>query len=99
MKGFKLAPGASKTLSAPDTWGGRIWPRTKCKKQDGKFVCESGDCEGTDENCRTTGQTSTLSEFTLASEVHEEGRPEEDWYNLSLVDGKTALFPRECIGI
>jgi hypothetical protein len=88
--GFALPAGASKILTAPERWGGRIWPRTKCKQQGGMFVCQSGDCEGTDENCGTTGQTCTLGEWTLAPEHKPEGdpAPDADWYDLSLVDGK-----------
>ncbi|KAI5454371.1 hypothetical protein NCC49_004426 [Naganishia albida] len=79
--GFKLeSNGGKKRLTAPDQWGGRIWPRTNCKQQGGQFVCQSGNCPGTDENCTQTGEVCTLAEFSLFPE-------NGDWYNLSLVDG------------
>lgn len=81
--GFKLeSNGGKKRLTAPDQWGGRIWPRTNCKQQGGQFVCQSGNCPGTDENCTQTGEVCTLAEFSLFPE-------NGDWYNLSLVDGES----------
>lgn len=101
--GFKLeAKGDKKILTAPELWGGRIWPRTECKKQkDGKFVCKSGDCEGTDENCGTTGDVCTLGEWTLAPENKPEGSvaPDADWYDLSLVDGKIKVLVADDLGV
>jgi hypothetical protein len=84
--GFKLeANGGKKLLTAPDQWGGRIWPRTKCKQEGGQFVCQSGNCPGTDENCKETGEVCTLAEFSIFPE-------NGDWYNLSLVDGELCLL-------
>ncbi|KAJ9115226.1 hypothetical protein QFC20_001093 [Naganishia adeliensis] len=101
--GFKLeAKGDKKILTAPELWGGRIWPRTECKKQkDGKFVCKSGDCEGTDENCGTTGDVCTLGEWTLAPENKPEGSvaPDADWYDLSLVDGKIKVLVADDLAV
>lgn len=97
--GFHLAPGAHKTLTVSDHWGGRIWPRTKCSTQDGKWHCQTGDCEGTEEQgCHEnkTGQACTLGEWTLATENPSEVGPFSDWYDLSLVDGKDARFRSAC---
>jgi hypothetical protein len=93
--GFQLEPGAHRTLTVSDHWGGRIWPRTKCATKDGKWHCQTGDCEGTEEQgCHPskTGEVCTLGEWTLATENPSEAGPFSDWYDLSLVDGKNACF-------
>jgi hypothetical protein len=80
--GWTLNMGQSFPLSVPDTFtAGRFWPRTGCRLQDnGRFVCQTGDCDGRFQ-CGGIGglKPSTLVELTLA--------PNIDYYDLSNVDG------------
>lgn len=77
--GFALKSGQSIVLKAPLGWSGRIWGRTGCKfDNNGNGTCQTGSC-GTTLQCKASGATpTTLAEFTLS---------EEDFYDVSLVDG------------
>ncbi|KAJ6755541.1 hypothetical protein OIU79_028032 [Salix purpurea] len=80
--GFKLATGASSSLSAPATWSGRFWARTQCSTS-GKFVCATADCASGVIQCNGAGAIppASLAEFTLR------GDGGKDFYDISLVDG------------
>jgi hypothetical protein len=92
--GFALTPGTYKEITVSDHWGGRIWPRTGCKKTKGGFHCATGDCGGTSEVCDPikTGEPCTLGEWTLATENPPKEGPFVDWYDLSLVDGESIFL-------
>ncbi|KZV68797.1 Osmotin, thaumatin-like protein [Peniophora sp. CONT] len=82
--GWELLSGDSTTFTMPETWGGRIWPRTECdfSTNPGPTSCATGGCNGglvCDPNNGGTGQPSTLAEFTLDS-------ASTDTYDVSLVD-------------
>ncbi|GAV56748.1 Thaumatin domain-containing protein [Cephalotus follicularis] len=82
--GFVLQNGESKTITAPTSWGGRFWGRTKCTQDStGKFSCETGDCGSGKVECSGTGAVppATLAEFTL------DGSGGLDFFDVSLVDG------------
>ncbi|ERL90048.1 hypothetical protein D910_07406 [Dendroctonus ponderosae] len=78
--GFVLQQGETKTLSAPDNWAGRFWPRTWCDA--GTQHCQTGDC-GNKIECQGAGGVPpvTLIEITL------KGYQGLDYYDVSLVDG------------
>lgn len=43
--GWELKPGASSEIDVDEHWeSGRIWARTGCTVQDGKFDCLTGNC-------------------------------------------------------
>lgn len=45
VTGWELAPMESTVFEVPTKWtAGRIWARTGCTIQDGKFQCLSGGC-------------------------------------------------------
>uniref|UniRef100_A0A0D9VFL3 Thaumatin-like protein n=1 Tax=Leersia perrieri TaxID=77586 RepID=A0A0D9VFL3_9ORYZ len=82
--GFELAPGQSRTVSAPSGWSGRFWGRTFCYAADsGKFTCVTGDCGTGRVDCTGGGGVppATWAEFTL------NGNGGMDFYDVSLVDG------------
>ncbi|XP_057779261.1 thaumatin-like protein 1b [Salvia miltiorrhiza] len=82
LTGFELQPRASRDLTIPAPWSGRIWGRFQCSKS-GRFTCASGDCNSGRVECNGAGGTPpvTLVEFTLA------GDGGKDFYDVSLVDG------------
>ncbi|KAG9149017.1 hypothetical protein Leryth_010624 [Lithospermum erythrorhizon] len=82
--GFVLQKGESRVVSAPDSWGGRLWGRTHCTEDSsGKFSCLTGDCGSGKLECSGGGAAppATLAEFTL------NGHNNMDFYDVSLVDG------------
>nr|AAW56442.1 PR-5-like protein [Diaprepes abbreviatus] len=78
--GFKLNPGETITVLAPDNWQGRLWGRTGCDDQTNH--CVTGDC-GDKLECAGSGGVPpvTLVEITL------KGDSGLDNYDVSLVDG------------
>ncbi|KAG2400707.1 Thaumatin-like protein [Vigna angularis] len=82
--GFLLQNGESKTVTAPTSWGGRLWGRTLCSQDSaGKFFCLTGDCGSGTIECAGKGAVppATLAEFTL------DGDGGLDFFDVSLVDG------------
>ncbi|KAB0793670.1 hypothetical protein PPYR_13290 [Photinus pyralis] len=80
--GFHLNQGSEVTVNAPDNWAGRFWPKTWCV--NGR--CQTGDCGGRVE-CAGAGGVPpvTLVEITLR------GAGNQDFYDVSLVDGFNIL--------
>lgn len=78
--GFILDSGRTVTVSAPDNWAGRFWPRTWCDYNSKH--CLTGDC-GNKIECNGAGGNppATLLEITL------KGAGGLDYYDISLVDG------------
>ena len=78
---LKIIQGESKEFDVPDNWASaRIWPRTGCRNQNGRFVCETGKCKDSLQCAGSTGvPPCTLAEFNL--------NRNNDWYDISLVDG------------
>ncbi|XP_050213171.1 thaumatin-like protein 1b [Mercurialis annua] len=82
--GFVLQKGETKTVTAPASWGGRMWGRTHCTQDStGKFSCLTGDCGSGKLECSGTGAIppATLAEFKL------DGYGGMDYFDVSLVDG------------
>jgi hypothetical protein len=92
--GWKMDPGATVPISAPDNLSAaRFWGRTGCGYDgNGHLVCATGDCPlpahlytatNHGERCSGIGGLPpfTLAEFTLR------GAGGNDFYDLSLVDG------------
>lgn len=82
--GFALQKGESRTITAPTSWGGRMWGRTHCSQDStGKFSCITGDCGSGKLECSGSGAIppATLAEFKL------DGYGGQDFYDVSLVDG------------
>ncbi|KAK2993362.1 hypothetical protein RJ640_007629 [Escallonia rubra] len=44
--GFELQKGESRTITAPPSWSGQLWGRTRCavNSSTGNFNCVTGDC-------------------------------------------------------
>ncbi|ODO07056.1 hypothetical protein I350_04424 [Cryptococcus amylolentus CBS 6273] len=85
VTGWELAAGDSTIFEVPENWqAGRIWGRTECVIQDGKFQCLTGQCgsgEGGNVTCENSDQPpATLAEFTMQPDS-------EDNFDISLVDG------------
>ncbi|CAF0844713.1 unnamed protein product [Adineta steineri] len=88
--GFELGQGNTEAISVPDEWdSGRLWARTGCKDENGKFQCKTGNC-GAEKNefkmqCKGIGgeRPATVAEFTLHNAQHDQG----DTYDMSNVDG------------
>ncbi|TPX39406.1 hypothetical protein CcCBS67573_g10670, partial [Chytriomyces confervae] len=85
--GFELGPGASRLLKLRTNVAAmRLWARTGCRWNSGKFVCDVGDCGNPNNNydgsCfRGTGLgANTLFEITITPTGHT-------YYDLSIVDG------------
>jgi hypothetical protein len=81
--GWAMAPGATYSVTVPDTWGGRFWGRTYCNfNSAGVGSCETGDCGGVLQ-CKGAGGVppASLAEFTLG------GATGNDFYDVSFVDG------------
>ncbi|KAJ8762170.1 hypothetical protein K2173_007324 [Erythroxylum novogranatense] len=82
--GFTLQKGETKTITAPSSWGGRMWGRTHCTQDSaGKFSCLTGDCGSEKLECSGSGAKppATLAEFKL------DGYGGMDYFDVSLVDG------------
>lgn len=92
--GFELTSGASKTITVPNPWSGRVWGRTLCSTDaSGRFTCQTADCGSGKVSCDGAGGATpaSLAELTLAAGG---GR---DFYDISLVDGfnvPMSLTPR-----
>ncbi len=81
--GWVMAPGATYSVTVPDTWGGRFWGRTYCNfNSAGVGSCETGNC-GNVLQCNGAGGVppASLAEFTLG------GSTGNDFYDVSFVDG------------
>ncbi|KAL5546049.1 hypothetical protein UlMin_005736 [Ulmus minor] len=82
--GFELQPGSSQTLDVPGGWSGRLWARSGCSiDATGKFSCSTADCASGSISCNGAGAIppATLVEITL------NGNGNQDYYDVSLVDG------------
>ncbi|XP_021289809.1 thaumatin-like protein 1b [Herrania umbratica] len=81
--GFELASKVPFILDVPATWSGRLWARTQCTNDNGKFQCATGDCASGQVSCGGAGgiPPASLAEFTLAANNGQ------DFYDISLVDG------------
>ncbi|XP_042499666.1 thaumatin-like protein 1b [Macadamia integrifolia] len=82
--GFELASGASNSINASSGWSGRFWGRTYCSSSTGSFKCETADCGSGQVACNGAGAVppATLAEFAVAS-----NNAEQEYYDVSLVDG------------
>eukprot|EP01018_Ginkgo_biloba_P033707 Gb_29558 [translate_table: standard] len=86
--GMCLAPGQSKSFSAAPGWSGRFWGRHGCSfDTDGKGSCSTGDCGGFYCNGAGGAPPATLVEITLGSPSQSESPSQQDFYDVSLVDG------------
>ncbi|KAG0164569.1 hypothetical protein DFQ28_010151 [Apophysomyces sp. BC1034] len=70
---FDLTPKASRSVSKPDTWGGRVWGRHQC----------SGSSSKDAQQCGNPGATNPAS----LAEFFFKGAFGKDFYDISLVDG------------
>lgn len=77
--GFELNAHATHTFHVADGWAGRVWGRTDCSAAG---TCVTGDC-GNKIACSGAGGRPpvSLAEFTF------DGNGEQDYYDVSLVDG------------
>ncbi|XP_056643063.1 uncharacterized protein LOC130449334 [Diorhabda sublineata] len=89
--GFQLAQGESKTVSAPEDWAGRFWPRTYCDYNSNH--CLTGDC-GNKIECAGAGGTPPVS----LAEITLKGYGGLDYYDISLVDGFNIPISIEPVG-
>ncbi|TPX40271.1 hypothetical protein CcCBS67573_g10632, partial [Chytriomyces confervae] len=87
--GFELGPGASRQIKLRNNVAAlRLWARTGCRWNSGKFVCDVGDCGNPNNNfdgsCYRGGGlgANSLFEITINAAGHS-------WYDLSIVDGYT----------
>ncbi|KAK4786833.1 hypothetical protein SAY86_010666 [Trapa natans] len=96
--GFSLESGTSRALRSPSSWSGRFWGRTGCSfdPATGQLVsCLTGDCRSGQVECNGAGAQPpvTLAEFTVGSPSSSSGAgagaalPDNDYYDVSLVDG------------
>ncbi|XP_055349015.1 uncharacterized protein LOC129595901 [Paramacrobiotus metropolitanus] len=98
--GFQLDAKKSAVKQIPgNTEAARFWPRTGCRTENGKFICQTGDC-GAPPNkfgmeCNGIGgqPPATLAEFTFL-----EGANQHDFYDLSNVDGYNVPMKIEPVG-
>ncbi|XP_055344864.1 uncharacterized protein LOC129592765 [Paramacrobiotus metropolitanus] len=98
--GFELGAGQTSVQNiAGNTNAGRIWARTGCQWNNGRFVCQTGDCGAPPNNfgvqCGGIGgqPPASLAEFTF-----QEGHNQNDFYDLSNVDGYNIGIKMEPIG-
>lgn len=90
--GFKLSPKRAYTLNLPPLWSGRFWGRHGCSfDRSGRGRCVTGDCGGS-LLCNGAGGVppATLAEITLGHD--------QDFYDVSLVDGYVSSIPFFLIG-
>ncbi|XP_023016999.2 uncharacterized protein [Leptinotarsa decemlineata] len=89
--GFILEAGATISVYSPDDWAGRFWARTWCDVNTKH--CLTGDC-GDRLECGGNGGAppASLVEITL------KGYGEQDYYDISLVDGFNIAAAIEPIG-
>ncbi|KAB2089248.1 hypothetical protein ES319_A03G049100v1 [Gossypium barbadense] len=83
--GFALPTLTRRSFPAPTAhWSGRIWARTGCTYDNGRFSCATGDC-GHRLECNGLGGSSpvTLAQFSF----HHGGEKDLSSYEVSLVDG------------
>ncbi|XP_077214072.1 pathogenesis-related thaumatin superfamily protein [Tasmannia lanceolata] len=82
--GFALETLTHRSFPAPTQhWSGRLWARTGCTYQAGKFTCATGDCGGRLECDGAGGATpATLAQFVL-----HHAHNDLSSYSVSLVDG------------
>ncbi|KAF5288433.1 hypothetical protein FQR65_LT02085 [Abscondita terminalis] len=82
--GFSLNQYEERVVNAPDNWAGRFWARTWCDPNSQH--CQTGDC-GNKLECAGSGGVPpvTLVEITLR------GAGNQDFYDVSLVDGYNVL--------
>ncbi|GAA5877213.1 hypothetical protein JCM3774_000119 [Rhodotorula dairenensis] len=82
LRGWMAPPGHRQTLSLPENWNGRIWPRRMCNfNYGGSGSCVTGSCES-GINCKDhEGDFFSLGEFNLNSWGGL------DFYDLSFVAG------------
>lgn len=83
--GFRLLPNQATSLRLPAGWSGRVWGRQGCSfdPATGRGRCATGDCGGS-LYCNGLGGTppATLAEITAG-----QGPNQQDFYDVSLVDG------------
>ncbi|TFK50318.1 thaumatin-like protein [Heliocybe sulcata] len=85
--GWEAPAGSSVSFSVPDNWkAGRIWGRRECdfSTNPGPNSCVDGGCNGgleCDAHTGTGVPPATVAEWTL------QGDGNQDWYDVSLVDG------------
>ncbi|TYH23973.1 hypothetical protein ES288_A03G054600v1 [Gossypium darwinii] len=98
--GFALPTLTHRSFPAPTAhWSGRIWARTGCTYDNGRFSCATGDC-GHRLECNGLGGASpvTLAQFSF----HHGGEKDLSSYEVSLVDGfnvPMTLTPHEGKGV
>ncbi|PHT34688.1 Osmotin-like protein [Capsicum baccatum] len=97
--GFTLHSLTHRSFAAPTAhWSGRVWARTGCTYEHGKFYCATGDCGGRIE-CDGLGGAAPA---TLAQFVLHHGHADFSSYGVSLVDGFNIPFtvtPHEGKGV
>lgn len=88
--GFKMEAKSSRSVNLDkNTVAGRIWARTGCSTENGRLVCDTGDCGAGSNNfgveCKGIGgqPPATLAEFTLSASG-------QDYYDIS--NGKLLLY-------
>lgn len=95
--GFELSSGESRSFLPAPGWSGRMWARTRCGQDpiSGQFVCLTGDCGSGQVECTGSGATppATLAEFTIG-----QGPTNNDFYDVSLVDGFNIPMVIESVG-
>ncbi|KAH6910701.1 thaumatin [Coprinopsis sp. MPI-PUGE-AT-0042] len=83
--GWEAKPYTKVDITVPDNWtAGRIWARRDCNFANGATgpgTCISGGCNGGLQCINPGVPPVSLAEFTLG------GGDNNDWYNVSLVDG------------
>lgn len=93
--GFELPTHSSRSFQVPTGWSGRIWARTGCKlDRTGSLSCQTGDCGSGQVECNGSGPSNpvTLVEVTLGS-INE-----DDFYDVTLVDGFNVPLNLEAVG-
>lgn len=86
--GWVMPQNSTYTVSVPDRWSGRFWPRTGCDFSancTGAFCCKTGDCGKASPPLCDAGKgdeaPATLMEITF------NGDGDNDYYDISFVDG------------
>lgn len=78
--GFELRVGESRTIDIGAGWNGRVWARSHCSWNNGRFQCRTGDCGTGRVSCDGAGGVPPATLFQLSS-------GNDDFYSVSLVDG------------